>query len=119
MHGRNKTHNTDDCYERKWHVKRTKQGKTHKDADKVTYKDLNTFVNTKVTSDLKKAKKNIKKQKKEKQIKLNAFEKFRTLNVKSSDDEDKPGAHASIDVDNDDSSTSCLFSISDSNSNNE
>eukprot|EP00957_Ditylum_brightwellii_P076750 5833666-Ditylum_brightwellii.AAC.1 len=77
---------------------------THTDADKVTYKDLNMFVNTKVTTALKKAKKYLKQQKQEKQVKLNAFDKFGTLNVKSSDNEDKPSVYASIDVDNNNSS---------------
>eukprot|EP00957_Ditylum_brightwellii_P195539 14899403-Ditylum_brightwellii.AAC.1 len=64
-------------------AKRAKQGKTHTEADKVTYKDLNTFINAKVTAALKKAKKNLKQQKKEKQVELNAFDKFCTLNVES------------------------------------
>eukprot|EP00957_Ditylum_brightwellii_P153267 11664942-Ditylum_brightwellii.AAC.1 len=101
------------------HAKRTKQGETHTEVDKVTYKDLNMFINAKVTTALKKAKKHLKQQKKEKQVKLNAFGKFCTLNVKSSDNKDKPNTRASIDVDNNDSSTSCLLSNDNSNSNTE
>eukprot|EP00957_Ditylum_brightwellii_P113865 8680777-Ditylum_brightwellii.AAC.2 len=48
-------------------------------ADKVSYKDLNDFVNAK---------------KKEKGTKLNTFEKFCSLNVESSNEEDKPNKHA-------------------------
>eukprot|EP00957_Ditylum_brightwellii_P089094 6784456-Ditylum_brightwellii.AAC.1 len=70
-------------------------------ADKVSYKDINAFVNTK---------------KKEKEVKLNAFDKFCSLNVENSNEEDKPNKHALIDVDNDDSSASRLLS-DDSNSN--
>eukprot|EP00957_Ditylum_brightwellii_P003344 253122-Ditylum_brightwellii.AAC.1 len=66
-----------------------------KDAEKVTYKDLNAFVNAK---------------KKEKEVKLNAFDKFCSLNVKSIDEEDKPNKRASTAVDNDDSSASHLLS---------
>eukprot|EP00957_Ditylum_brightwellii_P194716 14832398-Ditylum_brightwellii.AAC.1 len=68
--------------------------------NKVTYKDLNAFVNTKVTAALKKAKKNLKKETKDRQVKLNAFDKFCTLNVdKSSNDKDKQEVHVSINVD--------------------
>eukprot|EP00957_Ditylum_brightwellii_P133788 10201273-Ditylum_brightwellii.AAC.1 len=67
LYGRNKTHNTKDCYKLKLHTKHTKQGKACKDMDKVTYKDLNTFINAKVTAAFKKAKKNFKKEKKDKQ----------------------------------------------------
>ena len=50
----------------------------------MSYKDLNAFVNAKVTAALNKAK---KKQKEKKDLELNAFNKFRTLNVDSSDEE--------------------------------
>ena len=76
----------------------------------MTYKDLNMFVNAKVTAAFIKAKKNLKQQKKEKQVKLNALNKFFPLNVKSSDDKDKPSTCASIDVDNNNSSASHLLS---------
>eukprot|EP00957_Ditylum_brightwellii_P032890 2493624-Ditylum_brightwellii.AAC.1 len=100
LHECNKTHDTKECYELKRHTKRAKQGKAHKDMDKVTYKDLNAFINSKVTFALKKAKKNLKKEKKDKQVELNVFNKFCMLNVnKSSDDKDKQGVHVSIDVD--------------------
>eukprot|EP00957_Ditylum_brightwellii_P168550 12829437-Ditylum_brightwellii.AAC.2 len=86
------------------------------ETDKVTYKDLNAFVNAKVTATFNKAKQNLKKQKKEKGVKLNAFDKFCSLNVDSSDEEDKPNKHAPVDVDNGNSSASCLLSDnSDSN----
>eukprot|EP00957_Ditylum_brightwellii_P021252 1603021-Ditylum_brightwellii.AAC.1 len=100
LHRRNKAHNTKDCYELKQCTKPAKQGEARKDMDKVTYKDLNTFVNTKVTAALKKAKKNLKKEKKNKQVKLNAFDKFRMLNVnKSSNNKDKQDAYVSINMD--------------------
>eukprot|EP00957_Ditylum_brightwellii_P172097 13101805-Ditylum_brightwellii.AAC.1 len=101
LHGHNKTHDTEDCYKLKQHTKCTKQGEACKDIDKLTYKDLNAFVNAKVTAALKKANTNFKKEKKDKQVKLNAFNKFRTLNVdESSNNEDKQDAHVSINVDN-------------------
>ena len=100
MHGRNKTHDTKDCFELKWRMKHAKQGKTCTEANKVTYKDLNAFIKAKVTAALKKAKKNLKQQKKEKQVELNAFGKFRMLNVnKSSNNKDKQYAHVSTNVD--------------------
>ena len=98
MHGQNKTHDT------------TMQN----EADKVIYKDLNAFVNTKVTVTFNKVEKNLKKRK-DKEVKLNVFDKFCSLNVESSDEKDKPNKHAPTNVDNDDSSASCLLS-NDSNS---
>eukprot|EP00957_Ditylum_brightwellii_P191031 14545703-Ditylum_brightwellii.AAC.1 len=63
-----------------------------------TYKDLNMFVNAKVTAALKKATKFFKKERKDKQVELNAFDKFRTLNVnKSSNNKDEHDTYASID----------------------
>eukprot|EP00957_Ditylum_brightwellii_P065261 4950161-Ditylum_brightwellii.AAC.1 len=85
----------------------------------MTYKDLNAFVNAKVTAALNKAKTNLKKQRKEKQVKLNAFNKFCTLNVESSDEEDKPSAHAPTNVNNNDSAASCLLSNTNSDSGSE
>eukprot|EP00957_Ditylum_brightwellii_P158871 12092288-Ditylum_brightwellii.AAC.1 len=64
MHGPNRTHYTKDCFELKQHAKRAKADTTRGGVDKVTYKDLNAFVNTKVTAALNKAKKNKKKEKK-------------------------------------------------------
>eukprot|EP00957_Ditylum_brightwellii_P124245 9470923-Ditylum_brightwellii.AAC.1 len=90
MYGYNKTHNTEDCFELKWHVKHAKPDTTWKDTDKVTYKDLNAFVNAKVTAAFNKDKKNLKKQKKGKEVELNNFNKCCTLNVESSNEDDKP-----------------------------
>eukprot|EP00957_Ditylum_brightwellii_P073408 5578655-Ditylum_brightwellii.AAC.1 len=47
MHGCNRTHNTEDCFELKRCAKRTNASTNHDDADKMSYKDLNAFVNTK------------------------------------------------------------------------
>eukprot|EP00957_Ditylum_brightwellii_P074766 5682119-Ditylum_brightwellii.AAC.1 len=64
MHGPNKTHNTKDCFKLKRRAKRTKADTNRGGADKVTYKDLNAFVNAKVTAALNKTKKNQKKKEK-------------------------------------------------------
>eukprot|EP00957_Ditylum_brightwellii_P116121 8857933-Ditylum_brightwellii.AAC.1 len=64
MHGPNRTHNTKDSFELKQRTKRAKADTNRGGADKVTYKDLNTFVNTKITAALNKAKKNQKKKEK-------------------------------------------------------
>eukprot|EP00957_Ditylum_brightwellii_P072576 5515230-Ditylum_brightwellii.AAC.1 len=58
------TTTTADCFELKRHAKRAKADTNRGGADKVTYKDLNNFVNTKVTTTLNKAKKNQKKKEK-------------------------------------------------------
>eukprot|EP00957_Ditylum_brightwellii_P110490 8427237-Ditylum_brightwellii.AAC.1 len=63
MHRPNRTRNTKDFFELKQHAKRAKADTNRGKADKVTYKDLNTFVNAKVTAALNKAKKNRKKKK--------------------------------------------------------
>eukprot|EP00957_Ditylum_brightwellii_P074942 5695327-Ditylum_brightwellii.AAC.1 len=76
-------------------AKRAKPNMSHAKADKVGYKDLNAFVNAK---------------KKEKEVELNTFDKFCSLNIESSNEEDDPNKHALIDVDNDDSSASRLLS---------
>eukprot|EP00957_Ditylum_brightwellii_P074323 5647243-Ditylum_brightwellii.AAC.1 len=47
MHGHNKTHNTNDCFELKRHANCAKMDEMQKYSEKVTYKDLNAFVNTK------------------------------------------------------------------------
>eukprot|EP00957_Ditylum_brightwellii_P139166 10607210-Ditylum_brightwellii.AAC.1 len=47
MHGPNRTHNTKDCFELKRCTKRAKADTNRGGADKVTYKDLNAFVNAK------------------------------------------------------------------------
>eukprot|EP00957_Ditylum_brightwellii_P195373 14885624-Ditylum_brightwellii.AAC.1 len=64
MHGPNRTHNTKDCFELKRCAKRAKADTNRGRADKVTYKDLNAFVNAKVTAALNKTKKNQKKKEK-------------------------------------------------------
>eukprot|EP00957_Ditylum_brightwellii_P040953 3100712-Ditylum_brightwellii.AAC.1 len=62
MHRPNRTHNTKGCFELKRHAKRAKADVNHGRVDKVSYKDLNTFVNAKVIATLNKAKKNQKKK---------------------------------------------------------
>eukprot|EP00957_Ditylum_brightwellii_P203270 15333948-Ditylum_brightwellii.AAC.1 len=62
MHGPNRTHDTKDCYELNQRNKRAKLNTSHNGADKVTYKDLNAFINAKVTAALKKAKSNNRKK---------------------------------------------------------
>eukprot|EP00957_Ditylum_brightwellii_P078614 5976838-Ditylum_brightwellii.AAC.1 len=47
MHRRNKTHNMDDCFELNRRKKRVKSESSRNEKDKVTYKDLNAFVNAK------------------------------------------------------------------------
>eukprot|EP00957_Ditylum_brightwellii_P005652 431257-Ditylum_brightwellii.AAC.1 len=64
MHRPNRTHNVKDCFELKQRAKRTKADTNRGGADKVTYKDLNAFVNAKLAAILNKAKKNQKKKKK-------------------------------------------------------
>eukprot|EP00957_Ditylum_brightwellii_P143475 10930351-Ditylum_brightwellii.AAC.1 len=90
MHGCNRTHDTEDCFELKQRAKHAKPNTSQNEVDKVTYKDLNAFVNAKVTATFNKDKKNLKKQMKEKEVELNAFNKFCSLNVESSNKEDKP-----------------------------
>eukprot|EP00957_Ditylum_brightwellii_P015762 1187540-Ditylum_brightwellii.AAC.1 len=84
MHGPNRTHNTKDCFELKHRAKRTKADTNCGGADKVTYKDLNAFINAKVTATSNKAKKN----QKEKKVTINAFDNFRNLKVHDSSDEE-------------------------------
>eukprot|EP00957_Ditylum_brightwellii_P209584 15362346-Ditylum_brightwellii.AAC.1 len=64
MHGENNTHDTDNCFELNRHKKHTKSDMSQSRKDKLSYKDLNAFVNAKVMAALNKAK---KKQKKEKE----------------------------------------------------
>eukprot|EP00957_Ditylum_brightwellii_P065750 4987604-Ditylum_brightwellii.AAC.1 len=118
MHGPNRTHNTGDCFELKRHAKCAKANASHDEADKVTYKDLNTFVNAKVTAALNKAKKNQKK-KEAKKVTINAFNKFYSLKVESSNEESDPEVNALAAAADDDSNsdTSCIPS-NDSKSNN-
>eukprot|EP00957_Ditylum_brightwellii_P103631 7895048-Ditylum_brightwellii.AAC.2 len=67
MHGPNRTHNTKDCFELNQRTKRAKTNPSHSKKGHVAYKDLNTFVNAKVTEELKKAKKEQKKKEAKKQ----------------------------------------------------
>eukprot|EP00957_Ditylum_brightwellii_P184731 14070007-Ditylum_brightwellii.AAC.1 len=62
MYGRNMTHNTEDCFELKRRAKRAKASTNCDEVDKVRYKNLNAFVNAKVTAALNKAKKSQKKK---------------------------------------------------------
>eukprot|EP00957_Ditylum_brightwellii_P153499 11682917-Ditylum_brightwellii.AAC.1 len=64
MHRPNRTHNTKDYFELKRRAKRAKSDTTRGGADKVSYKDLDAFVNAKVTAALNKAKNKKKKEKK-------------------------------------------------------
>eukprot|EP00957_Ditylum_brightwellii_P094055 7161000-Ditylum_brightwellii.AAC.1 len=57
MHGPNRTHNTKDCFELNQHAKRAKANLSRIKAGKAAHKDLNAFINAKVTKALKKAKK--------------------------------------------------------------
>ena len=86
MHGRNNNHNTDDCFELNQRKKHAKSDTSWSRKDKLSYKDLNAFVNAKVTAALNKAKTK-RKERKEKEVKIKAFNKFRSLNVESSDEE--------------------------------
>eukprot|EP00957_Ditylum_brightwellii_P193243 14713852-Ditylum_brightwellii.AAC.1 len=115
MHGQNKTHNTDNCFELNQCKKHTKSDTSKSGADKVSYKDLIAFANTKVTAALNQAKKNQTK-KKEKEVKINAFNKFPSLNVESSNKEGKLKKSTPTANDDSNSNTSCLLS-NDSNSN--
>eukprot|EP00957_Ditylum_brightwellii_P195554 14900878-Ditylum_brightwellii.AAC.1 len=91
MHRQNKTHDTEDCFELKKRAKHAKSNANQNEADKVTYKDLNAFVNAKVSAALNKAK-------------------------KSSNEEGNLNEHAPAADNNDDSDASCLLS-NDSDSN--
>eukprot|EP00957_Ditylum_brightwellii_P162554 12378708-Ditylum_brightwellii.AAC.1 len=63
MHGHNRTHNKNDCFELNQLAKRVKANPSHFEKGKVAYKDLTAFINTKVTEALKKAKKEQKEKK--------------------------------------------------------
>eukprot|EP00957_Ditylum_brightwellii_P175440 13355955-Ditylum_brightwellii.AAC.1 len=73
MHGRNNTHDMDDCFELNRRKKHAKSELSRSGKDKVSYKDLNAFVNAKVTAALNKAKKKQKKEKKSKLTPLTSF----------------------------------------------
>eukprot|EP00957_Ditylum_brightwellii_P164367 12513280-Ditylum_brightwellii.AAC.1 len=62
IHDPYRAHNTKDCFELKHRAKHTNADTNCEGADKVSYKDLNAFVNAKVTAALNKAKKNQKKK---------------------------------------------------------
>eukprot|EP00957_Ditylum_brightwellii_P097985 7462878-Ditylum_brightwellii.AAC.1 len=85
MCGPNRIHNTKDCFELKQRAKHAKADTNSGRADKVTYKDLNAFVDAKVTATLNTAKKNWKKEKK---VTINAFDNFRSLKVDDSSNEE-------------------------------
>eukprot|EP00957_Ditylum_brightwellii_P047615 3617249-Ditylum_brightwellii.AAC.1 len=93
MHRPNMTHDTKDCFELNRRKKRAKTNTNHNGSDKVTYKDLNTFVNAKVTAALKTAKSQNKK-KEAKKVTINTFDKFRNLKVDSSNKESNPEVNA-------------------------
>eukprot|EP00957_Ditylum_brightwellii_P139417 10624938-Ditylum_brightwellii.AAC.1 len=90
MHRPNRTHNTKDCFELNQRAKRAKANSSCVKTDKAAYKDLNTFVNTKVTKVLKKA----KKEQKEKRQKVDSSSdeesnhKVNALAAASDDDSD-------------------------------
>eukprot|EP00957_Ditylum_brightwellii_P204052 15337388-Ditylum_brightwellii.AAC.1 len=89
MHGCNRAHDTKDYFELKWCAKCTKPNTNCDEVDK---------------------QKNLRRQKKQKEVKVNALDKFCSLNVESSNEEDKPNKHAPAAADNDGSSTSHLLS---------
>eukprot|EP00957_Ditylum_brightwellii_P017704 1334059-Ditylum_brightwellii.AAC.2 len=109
MHRRNRTHNTRDCFELKQCAKCVKENTSRNKADKVIYKYLHAFINAKVTAALNKAKKNQKKKVAEK-ITINAFNKFCSLKVKSSNKESNPEVNALAAADSNDSNSnaSCV-----------
>eukprot|EP00957_Ditylum_brightwellii_P200903 15314533-Ditylum_brightwellii.AAC.1 len=63
MYGPNRTHTTKDCFELNQRAKHAKANLSHFEKGKVAYKDLNAFVNAKITDALKKAKKKQKEKK--------------------------------------------------------
>ena len=97
LHGRNHTHDTADCYELK---RRAKKAKRDNEDKKVSYKDLNAFVNAKVADAFKKAKSkaNNRNAAKDKKKELNAFAKFRNLQVDESSDEEQVKPEPTISV---------------------
>eukprot|EP00957_Ditylum_brightwellii_P185841 14149192-Ditylum_brightwellii.AAC.1 len=75
MHGPNMTHDTKYCFELNWRKKRAKTNTNQNGLDKVTYKDLNAFVNAKVTAALKRLRLRTKRKSsnKESNLKVNAL----------------------------------------------
>eukprot|EP00957_Ditylum_brightwellii_P131779 10049652-Ditylum_brightwellii.AAC.1 len=109
MHGPNRTHNTKDFFELNQRAKRAKANPSHPEKGKMAYKDLNAFVNTKVTAVLKKAKKE-QKEKKSKKTAIDAFDEFHSLKVDSSCKESNHEVNALAAASNDDSDSddSCV-----------
>eukprot|EP00957_Ditylum_brightwellii_P162188 12349838-Ditylum_brightwellii.AAC.1 len=119
MQGPNMTRNTKDCFELKQRTKHVKADTNRCGADKVFYKDLNAFVNVKVTAALNKAEKSQKKQE-AKKVTINAIDSFRTLKVDNSSNEEsnhKVNTLAAASDDDSESDTSHVPS-KDSKSNN-
>ena len=118
MHGPNRTHNMKYCFKLKQCTKRTKADASCGGADKVSYKDLNAFADTKVTPALNKAEKNQKK-KEAKKVTINTFDNFRNLKVDNSSNEESNhevnGLAATSDNDSD--SNASRVPSDDSNSN--
>eukprot|EP00957_Ditylum_brightwellii_P067569 5129771-Ditylum_brightwellii.AAC.1 len=85
-------------------------------ADKAAYKDLNAFVNAKVTEALKKARKE-QKEKKAKKITINAFDKFCSLKVDSSSNEESYHEALATTSNNDSDNNNSHVLSEDSNSN--
>eukprot|EP00957_Ditylum_brightwellii_P042570 3223452-Ditylum_brightwellii.AAC.1 len=83
-------------------MKCAKSNTSQTGADKVTYKDLNTFVNAK---------------KKEKEVEINAFNKVCSLNVESREEEGKLNEHAPAADNNDDGSDASRLPSNDSDIN--
>eukprot|EP00957_Ditylum_brightwellii_P194867 14844729-Ditylum_brightwellii.AAC.1 len=102
MHGPNRTHNTKDCFELNRRAKHKKANPSHFKKGKVAYKNLNAFVNAKVTEALKIAKKE-QKEKKAKKVTINTFDQFRSLKVVSSSKESNHKVNALATASNDDS----------------
>eukprot|EP00957_Ditylum_brightwellii_P048395 3673123-Ditylum_brightwellii.AAC.1 len=75
----------------------------------MAYKDLNAFVNAKVTAALKKAKKE-QKEKRVKKTAINAFDKFCSLKVNSNSKESDHKVNTLVAASNDDSDSdnSCV-----------
>jgi hypothetical protein len=97
-----------------------KRAKANPEDGKIVYKDLNAFVNAKVTAALKKAQKE-RTEKKEKKVTINAFDKFHSLNMDSSSDKESDhevNALAEASNHDSDSDNSCVPS-EDSNSDDE
>eukprot|EP00957_Ditylum_brightwellii_P018289 1377597-Ditylum_brightwellii.AAC.1 len=67
--------------------RRAKRAKANPEKGKTAYKDLNAFVNAKVTAALKKGQKE-RFEKKAKKVTINAFDKFCSLNVDNSSEEE-------------------------------